>query len=500
MDYKKIKKDAKANLKKNYLKKVIIVFICTILIAGGINFSSKNILNVDLSKKENIEIIYNSQDKSHSEIIDELLEKTVEERKQQKENEHKYTKGVLAIVINEVTATKSVLFSILDSINNIFGGKISIAVIIILANLVFFVIKTFFIEVLNIGKIRFFLEQRRYTNTNLDRILYPYKKKRNFQLSIILFLKNFYLALWSLTIIGRFIKHYEYLMVPYVLAENPNIKAKDAFKLSKELTEGEKFKLFKLDLSILLWEILGLFTFNLLNIFYTNIYKEALFSEVYANLRSEKKDKISLGEELNDEYLFLHEVIDEAYPEESISSKILNIDINKEYSLTSYILFFFSFCFVGYLYEVVIFLIKNGEFVNRGMMYGPWLPIYGIGLSIILYVLKKFNIKSWLGVFCIGTAIAAATELIGSYIGELITGKTLWDYTGYFGNFEGRIAVKPEVYFGILILLAYYSVYPWAKRMQGKYKRSIMRNYVSWMIIMLFFADVIAMLFIGSNI
>ena len=163
---------------------------------------------------------------------------------------------------------------------------------------------------------------------------------------------------------------------------------------------------------------------------------------------------------------------------------------------------FLLFCFGGWVYESIWYSMieDNKGFVNRGTLFGPWLPIYGIGLSIILYVLKKFNIKSWLGVFCIGTAIAAATELIGSYIGELITGKTLWDYTGYFGNFEGRIAVKPEVYFGILILLAYYSVYPWAKRMQGKYKRSIMRNYVSWMIIMLFFADVIARLFIGSNI
>ena len=258
MDYKKIKKEAKINFKRNYFKNVIVAFICVIMFAGGIRFSSKNILNVDISKEKNIEILQNISSKTNIEIIDELVEKIIDEKKHENDFKNKYNKGFIAVIINEATATKSVLFSLLDSVNKIFGGKVRIAVNIIIANGVFLIIKTFFIEVFEIGKNRYYLEKRRYIKTDIDRILFPYKKKKTFHLSVILLIKNIYLDLWKLTIIGWFIKSYEYSMIPYILAENPNIKAKDAFELSRRLTDGNKFELFKLDLSILCWKILGL--------------------------------------------------------------------------------------------------------------------------------------------------------------------------------------------------------------------------------------------------
>ena len=59
-------------------------------------------------------------------------------------------------------------------------------------------------------------------------------------------------------------------MIPYILAENPKIQRKKAFKLSKEMMKGNKWKTFILDLSFLGWELLSIFTFGLLNIFYIN--------------------------------------------------------------------------------------------------------------------------------------------------------------------------------------------------------------------------------------
>lgn len=75
MNYKKIKSNAKNNLKHNYFKNVIVVFVCTILIYGGINYSTKNILKVDITNKENIEVINNYKNKSNSEILDNLYSK-----------------------------------------------------------------------------------------------------------------------------------------------------------------------------------------------------------------------------------------------------------------------------------------------------------------------------------------------------------------------------------------------------------------------------------------
>lgn len=73
----------------------------------------------------------------------------------------------------------------------------------------------------------------------MERILFPFKMKKTFHIAFILFNKFIYQILWSFTIVGGFIKYYEYRMIPYILAENPNIKRKDAFLLSKKLTVGE---------------------------------------------------------------------------------------------------------------------------------------------------------------------------------------------------------------------------------------------------------------------
>ena len=139
--------------------------------------------------------------------------------------------------------------------------------------------------------------------------MYPYKKKKGIKNSIILFIRDLKLILWSFTIVGVFIKYYEYLMIPYVLAENPNISKKDAFKLSKELMYGNKFNMFKIDLSLLGYKILGLFTFNLFNIFYTNVYKETLYSELYVSIRKIKYNTLTNKELLNDKKLYINNYI-----------------------------------------------------------------------------------------------------------------------------------------------------------------------------------------------
>ena len=89
-------------------------------------------------------------------------------------------------------------------------------------------------------------------------------------------------------------------MIPYILAENPKIQRKKAFKLSKEMMKGNKWKTFILDLSFLGWELLSIFTFGLLNIFYINHYKVATTVELYEVLKKQIiSQKSEYYEELN---------------------------------------------------------------------------------------------------------------------------------------------------------------------------------------------------------
>ena len=129
---------------------------------------------------------------------------------------------------------------------------------------------------------------------------------------------------------------------------------------------------------------------------------------------------------------------------------------------------FVLFSFLGWIYESVwcAMIENNHGFVNRGVLFGPWLPIYGIGILIILAVVKKARIKRPLMIFCVATCISAVVELIGSYIMEMLVGSFAWDYSDMFGNFQGRIAVKPDMMFGFLTLIAVYGVMPHLKEYQ----------------------------------
>lgn len=497
MNYKKIKSEARKNIKNNYFKNVIVVFICTILLSGGITLSSKNILNIDLTNSSNIEILSNTY-KSNSEIIDELLEKTNEEKELEKNVAKRFTHGVISLFVNEITTTKSVIFSFLNSINKFLGGHVSVGIVIIISNIVLILFRTIFISVYEIGKNRYFLEQRRYLKTNIDRTLFPYKKKRTLKLAYILFVKNLYLFLWSFTIIGVFIKYYEYMMIPYILAENPDIHLRDAFKLSKELIKGEKFNLFKIDLILLIYKIPGLFTFNLTNIFFTDIYAATLYSEFYMNLRKYKKDNLSNSKLLNDKLLDIKDIVDESYPhEETKLFSILNINYEKEYSINTYILFFFSFSIVGWIWEVVLNLVQNGTLVNRGTLYGPWIQIYGFGGVAILYLLKRFR-KYPFKMFIASFILCGIIEYGTAWYLETFKHLKYWDYSGYFLNIDGRICLEGLIVFGLGGCAFTYIAAPILDNLFNKL-RMHSRNIIAFILIIIFSIDMFYSSFIKPH-
>ena len=108
----------------------------------------------------------------------------------------------------------------------------------------------------------------------------------------IMFLMDLKTLLWLLLfIIPGFVKAYEYSMIPYLLAENPNLSADEAFSLSKQMTTGQKMNLFVLDLSFLGWYFLGFLCFGIGALF-VKPYDVASFTEVYLILKeSVKKDE-----------------------------------------------------------------------------------------------------------------------------------------------------------------------------------------------------------------
>lgn len=90
---------------------------------------------------------------------------------------------------------------------------------------------------------------------------------------ITMFLTDLRIFLWALLfIIPGIIKAYEYRMVSYILAENPGMGKDEAWQLSKQMMDGNKWKAFVLDLSFIPWHILALVTCGLAGVFYVVPY------------------------------------------------------------------------------------------------------------------------------------------------------------------------------------------------------------------------------------
>jgi hypothetical protein len=105
-----------------------------------------------------------------------------------------------------------------------------------------------------------------------------------------LFVRDIFIFLWSLLlIIPGIVKSYAYRMVPYLLADNPNMDTMRAIELSKQMTDGEKFNIFVLDLSFIGWYLLGLLAFCI-GVIFVSPYERQTNAELYLVLKEKAKN------------------------------------------------------------------------------------------------------------------------------------------------------------------------------------------------------------------
>jgi len=227
--------------------------------------------------------------------------------------------GVFAMVANALTSGRF--------INKVFTGIATIVrsdsaaaiIIVILMILLSIFLWSFVARLMKVITRRFFLEARTYETVPIRRVFFLARAGRWMNTGWALFSTSFIVALWFPTIIGWGICIYRYLLVPFILAENPSIKGSEARKLSAQMMMGHKWEAFKLEFSFLGWKLLSSLTFGLLDLFFVNAYEASTMSEYYSELRLEakkKKKSIPLVELLNDNYLYIKAddaVIDEAY-------------------------------------------------------------------------------------------------------------------------------------------------------------------------------------------
>lgn len=145
-------------------------------------------------------------------------------------------------------------------------------------------IRILFSNPIIVGGHKFFLVNR-VLKANLGIFLHPFK---NNYINVVktMFLKDIYIFFWTLLfIIPGIIKSYSYRMVPFILAENPNIDSNTAISISADMMYGNKLSTFILDLSFIPWHFLSALTFGIAGIFYVFPYVYSTDAELYATLK-----------------------------------------------------------------------------------------------------------------------------------------------------------------------------------------------------------------------
>ena len=488
-----LKSTAKKHLRNNYLNMVAVCFLIAMLTSS---YTPSTIFMHYRQPLPGYQVEQPMQsNKDNAEIVDETI-------RQVSDNDtiiHSKMRELSDVAINIYISRQSIILSALRAANTLFEDNFKWTYIFIFLGALFTTLYKFFVaNVLIVGEKRFYLESWNYKDTRISKIFYLFKLRCIHNSVYIMFLKTFYSFLWSLTIVMGPVKFYEYYLIPYILAENPKITKDEAFRISRELMKGKKFKLFKIHLSFIGWRILSLFTFGMLDTFLINPYVNLVNAEFYMKVRHDfVRCRLNGYELLNDPML-------ERVPSEDelLISKALYDDSegpytkisyfepdqypvflysvqpparavhpphheNRHYDLLSCIFISFIFSVFGWAFEIIMQLTNNGTFIHLSQLSGPWIPLYGLCSIILLLLVQK--IAEWpVPTFLFITSVYSILEYILNWFVEIELDVILIDYSGYFMNLNGRTFLGGSVFFGLLgCAFLYYLAPKWDDFFKG---------------------------------
>ena len=130
--------------------------------------------------------------------------------------------------------------------------------------------------------------------------------------------------------------------------------------------------------------------------------------------------------------------------------------MEKEDKFTIHQLFwyFVLFSVIGLILETVYGFITTGILESRkGLIWGPFCPVYGVGATILIILLNQVDQKSYFKLFFYGVLIGSAVEYLLSYGLEAVFGTRFWDYAYTNNDINGRICITYSFFWGILAIL-----------------------------------------------
>lgn len=141
-------------------------------------------------------------------------------------------------------------------------------------------------------------------------------------------------------------------------------------------------------------------------------------------------------------YQYFYERVDEMY----------------QYTVSQWLFFFFWYCFIGWIWECVYVSVnkawkeKKWNWINRGFLHGPVIPIYGFAAISILLATIPFK-DNILLIFILGALAASAMELVTGSLMEKIFHVKYWDYSDLPLNYKGHVCLFVSIFWGFLSIL-----------------------------------------------
>lgn len=177
-------------------------------------------------------------------------------------------------------------------------------------------------------------------------------------------------------------------------------------------------------------------------------------------------------------------------------SPIAEIGYQRTYSASSLILLFFIFSGMVWIWEVILHIIEDGMIINRGVLAGPWLPIYGAGGILILLLLKKWRRQPF-HLFGMIMLLCGTIEYFTSVMLEMLFGVRWWDYSDMLFQLRGRVCLEGLTIFGFGGLFIVYAAAPFLdNRIQ---KLSTQKRRILCMLLLLLFTGDLLYSFLNPN-
>ena len=122
-----------------------------------------------------------------------------------------------------------------------------------------------------------------------------------------------------------------------------------------------------------------------------------------------------------------------------------------QYTVFEWLLFFYTYSFLGWVFESCYVSIRKKRWVNRGFLKGPFLPIYGGGAVMMLFVSYPFK-ENLILTFFSGAVGATLLELVTGMLLEAIFKVRYWDYSNQKFNYKGHICLSSTIAWGFLTI------------------------------------------------